>query len=795
MVTEALEMLNQDINFLLLLDSWSYNATFKPTLTIDGVSSFSDCETDLQETTRKLLDMAKQKTEKMTKSCHKNSTESEIEKGMFEHLFGFQWKDLIRLESLIGLLFRPTDPSGLGVMRVVFGFLMLSDIWQERGLSNAVEEYGDITLCRFPLFDFLQPLPLVWMYIVYLLMFIGEVGILLGLFYRFSCILFVVPYWYLFFLDKTTWNNHSYLFGLIGILLLFIDANRYWSLDGLLFKKKRHTHVPLWNYAVLRFQIFLVYFIAGLKKMDYDWVSGYSMHSIASHYVFAPFRLIMSEEQVSLYIVHLGGFMIDLFSGFLLFFDKTRFMAFIVLGMFHLMNSQLFSIGMFPWMMLATMPLFCYPDWPRGLLQKLPHVLQPILPAKIDLQTSPHCIYEKKSVKPDDKQKSSIQHDKRPPPTSPMKYHKLLLGFILSYVGFQCVLPYSHGITKGYNQWTQGLYGYSWDMMVHSWSLQHIKITYVDKDTREEGYLNPKAWVLGGRWSQHPDMIKQYVYCIEERLASYNITNIEIYLDVWRALNDRFQQRSVDPRVNLLEASWNPFRDTSWILPLLLDLSDWRGKLVEIEKEIFERDSDTDVVFVADFPGLHLENFVQGDLGNTSITVLKGDVVIELVDQKKNLSLTEGDKIQLPVQQFHNIYTVSETPSCYMYIFVNTTDVTFRETVSKYEQILNGTFTGSDIEARHIKHEVELGSQHHLYAQFISDKQKDEENQQMSIFQSIWQFITFKYEMLSRSVKFTLGAVKSIVLGVPFEEFLNDTYTEELAKQGTTQHSEQSNVY
>ncbi|XP_053388971.1 vitamin K-dependent gamma-carboxylase-like isoform X2 [Mercenaria mercenaria] len=713
---------------------------------------------------------------------------------MLESLFGFKMSDLSSLDSLLRLLCRPTDPSGLGVMRMIFGLLMVFDIWQERGLSNAVEEFGDPLLCRFPLFDFLKPLPLVWMYIVYLLMFIGEVGILLGLFYRFSCVVFVVTYWYLFLLDKTSWNNHSYLFGLIGILLLLTDANRYWSLDGLLFKRKRHAHVPLWNYAILRFQIFIVYLIAGIKKMDTDWVSGYSMHSIAGHYVFAPFRLVLSQEQVSLYIVHLGGLTIDLFSGFLLLFDQTRPIAFVFLGMFHLMNSQLFSIGMFPWMMLATMPLFCHPDWPRGLLHKFPHFMKIVLPADLSLQTSQHCIYDKKSIKPDEKQKTSVSQEKSPPPISPSRYHKVMACILLSYVSTQCVLPYSHGITKGYNHWTQGLYGYSWDMMVHTWNLQHLKITYVDKETREEGYLNPKAWVLGGRWSSHPDMIKQYARCVEKRLASYNITDIELHVDVWRALNDRFQQRSVDPRVNLLEAPWNPFTQTPWILPLLVDLSDWRGKLSEIEKDIFERDSDTDVVFVADFPGLYLENYVQEELGNTSITVLKGEVLVELVDQQKNISLKEGNKMQLPTHEFHNIHTVSDTPSCYMYIFVNTTDVEFKQTVTKYEQIMNGTFKGPDEEAVRIKREVEVGPNHHLFAQYISDKERTEEEQRMSYVQKWSNFISYKYSMLTRSVKFTIGAVKSLMTGVPFEDFLNATFSEEMAKRGT-QHSEQYNAY
>jgi len=38
-----------------------------------------------------------------------------------------------------------------------------------------------------------------------------------------------VPYWYVFLLDKLTWNNHSYLYGLVAILLLTSRANQSWS--------------------------------------------------------------------------------------------------------------------------------------------------------------------------------------------------------------------------------------------------------------------------------------------------------------------------------------------------------------------------------------------------------------------------------------------------------------------------------------------------------------------------------------------------------------------------------------
>lgn len=45
--------------------------------------------------------------------------------------------------------------------------------------------------------------------------------------------------------------------------------------------------------------------------------------------------------------------------------------------------------------------------------------------------------------------------------------------------------------------------------------------------------------------------------------------------------------------------------------------------------------------------GLHLENFVSEDLGNTSIQLLQGEVTVELVAEEKNQTLREGEKMQV----------------------------------------------------------------------------------------------------------------------------------------------------
>ena len=78
---------------------------------------------------------------------------------------------------------------------------------------------------------------------------------MVGFLYRLSCLLFVCTYWYIFMLDKTVWNNHSYLFGILAFLLLLSDAHHYWSVDGLVKGSIHNADVPLWNYTLLRAQV------------------------------------------------------------------------------------------------------------------------------------------------------------------------------------------------------------------------------------------------------------------------------------------------------------------------------------------------------------------------------------------------------------------------------------------------------------------------------------------------------------------------------------------------------------
>ncbi|KAF7236674.1 Vitamin K-dependent gamma-carboxylase [Varanus komodoensis] len=688
-----------------------------------------------------------------------------------KRLLGFEPADLSSWHRFVCLLNRPTDPASLGIFRFLFGMLMALDIPQERGLSYLDRKYLDgLEVCRFPLFNFLEPLPLDWMYLVYTVMLLGALGIMLGCCYRLSCLLFLLPYWYIFLLDKTAWNNHSYLYGLLGFQLLLLNANRYWSIDGLWNPQKRNAHVPLWNYTVLRMQIFIVYFIAGIKKLDADWVEGYSMGPLARHWLFGPFRLVLSEEMTSLLVVHGGGLALDLTAGFLLFFDATRPAALFFVSYFHCMNSQLFSIGMFSYTMLASSLLFCYPDWPRRLSARLPSGFQRLLPLVELPQASQECVYGE--AEPG--QQRAGRGRRRPG-----LRQRLGALFTVLYVLEQFFLPYSHFITQGYNNWTNGLYGYSWDMMVHSRSHQHVKITYRDGLTGELGYLNPGVFTQSRRWKDHADMLKQYATCLSRLLQNYNISEPEVYFDVWVSINDRFQQRLFDPHVDIVQAEWSPFQKTPWLKPLLVDLSPWRTKLTEIENSL---DNQTDVVFIADFPGLHLENFVSEDLGNTSLHLLKGKVAVEIVSAQKNYTLQEGDRIQLPPGEYHKVFTLSQEPSCYMYIYVNTTEAALQQNFTHLQELREKVQNGTETEPLPPELQPILdGSLENLtqtdpvVEAFLRRQRRMEELQRRrnaTLVERFHRFAAKKYFIFRRSLLMTGISLRNLVWGRPSLEQL-----------------------
>lgn len=98
--------------------------------------------------------------------------------------------------------------------------------------------------------------------------------------------------------------------------------------------------------------------------------------------------------------------------------------------------------------------------------------------------------------------------------------------------------------------------------------------------------------------------------------------------------------------------------------------------------QVQARSNYSDALFVADFPGLYLENYISDQLDDVTVTVLSGRVVLELnpplpepgetvAPRRANVTLEAGGVAAVPSQAFHRVHTVSDTPACYMYAYSN----------------------------------------------------------------------------------------------------------------------------
>lgn len=176
------------------------------------------------------------------------------------------------------------------------------------------------------------------------------------------------------------------------------------------------------------------------------------MTGLSRQWVFDPFRPFLSDENIDFYLVHLSGLCYDMFVGFFLLFDKTRLVGILFSLAFHGMNSQMFHIGMFPYTMMASLPIFCSERWPKNLLSRLPAKLSILTPPLSDANPSSHCIYPSQEPEKNDKddkvKKDGNQETLKSGKNQVRFYHKTMLMIFSFYVAVQCFLPYSHFLTK-----------------------------------------------------------------------------------------------------------------------------------------------------------------------------------------------------------------------------------------------------------------------------------------------------------------------------------------------------------
>ncbi|TXD81921.1 HTTM domain-containing protein [Subsaximicrobium wynnwilliamsii] len=433
-------------------------------------------------------------------------------------------------------LFKRIDNSALVIFRVIFGFLIFLEAvgsiftgWIKRTLIDP-----DFTF-NFIGFEFLQPLPGNWMYAYYAIMGLLGIFVMVGYKYRWSMLGFTLMWASVYLMQKSSYNNHYYLLMLLNAMMVIVPAHHYFSVDANRNPSLRSISMPNWCRWMFIIQMIIVYTYAAKAKMYPDWldlsVPELLMRSKKDYFLVGD---LLQNRWVH-YGLAYGGILFDGLVIPLLLWKPTRKFAFFASIFFHLFNSFIFQVGIFPYLSLGFALFFFEPK----LIQKL------------FLKRKP--FYSEAEV------------------IAP-KHAKLFMLLFVSYFVIQVALPLRQYLYPDNVLWSEEGHRLSWRMMLRSRS-GNTNYRVVDKATNEvitislKDYLTPKQI---RSVSAKPDVIWQFAQRLKSVFAEKGM-DVEVYVSSFVSINGKKSQRFIDPKVDLSAVKWHHFKHNDWILPSKLD--------------------------------------------------------------------------------------------------------------------------------------------------------------------------------------------------------------------------------
>ncbi|GAA4800979.1 HTTM domain-containing protein [Litoribaculum gwangyangense] len=334
-----------------------------------------------------------------------------------------------------------------------------------------------------------------------------------------------------YLMQKSAYNNHYYLLVLVSSIMVFLPAHKYASLDVKLNPKLKSISMAQWCKWVIVLQLFIVYTYASLAKLYPDWLDNTFIELLLkpkSNYFLVGDWL---QQKWVHYTLTYGGILFDGLIIPLLLFKPTRKYAFIVALFFHLFNSFVLQIGIFPYLALAFTLFFFEPQTIRNIFLK-----------KKPLYSSEEVIV------PNFKTPAII----------------IFLIYFLLQIGF----PLRHYFFEDDVLWTEEGHRLSWRMMLRAKSGYAIykvenKETGKIHNINLDNYLTKKQQRSA---TTKPDIIWQFAQRLKKQFKQDG-QDVSVYVNCKVSINGKPYKTLINPEIDLANEKWNPFKHSSWILP------------------------------------------------------------------------------------------------------------------------------------------------------------------------------------------------------------------------------------
>ena len=442
---------------------------------------------------------------------------------------------------MIAYLQRSTSAAPLAVFRISLGLLLFAStmrFWLKGWVHELYIQPRHFF--TFYGFEFVQPLGK-YTYVLFAICALCALMVALGWFYRIAITGLFLSFTYIELIDKSTYLNHYYFVSVICLMMVFLPAHVYSSVDARRSPGLRSETIPQWCIDALKFFVCLVYLYAGLAKINSDWL----LHA-------QPLRIwlpakndlpvigpLFNYEWVA-YAFSWAGCLYDLTIPFLLLCTRTRSYAYVAVVIFHLLTALLFPIGMFPYIMIAAALIFFSAAFHQRLLSRLSKILRVA-----------------RNVRPPEKVRR------------PAVARTYLLPAVFSiFLMVQALMPLRYHLYPGELFWTEEGYRFSWRVMLVE-KAGYAQFIVRDADGRQvvvdnREFLTPLQEKM---MATQPDMILQYAHILRDHFARRGFESPEVYVDSYVALNGRLGRPLVSPTTDLAREK-DSFGHKDWILSL-----------------------------------------------------------------------------------------------------------------------------------------------------------------------------------------------------------------------------------
>ncbi|CAM1355430.1 MULTISPECIES: HTTM domain-containing protein [Tenacibaculum] len=438
-------------------------------------------------------------------------------------------------------LSKQTNSAPLAVFRVFFGVMMLFGIlrfWYHGWIEKLYVQptfhfsyYG---------FEWIKPIGN-YTYLLFIISGLSAALVALGFKYRLAIITFFLSFTYIELMDKTTYLNHYYFISILSFVLIFLPANAHFSLDAYL-RKREYINVPKWTIDSVKLLLGIVYFYAGLAKLNSDWLFRAQPLKIwlPSKYDLPLIGNNLMQQEWFHYTMSWSGALYDLSIPFLLLYKRTRLLAFGLVVFFHVFTRVLFPIGMFPFIMIVATLIFFDASLHEKIIQYIKRVFS----------ISSETVQQVKEY------------------TYPKLKKKVILSILGTLFILQILLPWRYLMYPGELFWTEEGFRFSWRVMLME-KAGYANFKIVDGETGKFFYVNNTDFLTSFQEKQmsfQPDFILEYAHYLGDHFKKDGHKNIEVYVESFVALNGRLSQPYINPNIDLYKQK-ESFKHKDWILP------------------------------------------------------------------------------------------------------------------------------------------------------------------------------------------------------------------------------------